>query len=314
MMNIPERAHFVWLGSSFPWVNVLAVRSAALRGGFSEVVLHHDSDLSGTEHYRELVETPGVRLRSLNFEETFSRCGSHAAGLHDLLRRLRTPQTRSDLARFAILYGEGGVYLDTDTVTVRDFHPLLSGASAFLGLERIVYTSDVMDSERAHIRIAAHGRALVRDLLRRLPEGWRLFRRLERFYSLAANPAILAAASGSPFLERALEEMLRIPKERQPEPYVIGPHLVQHLLKVYAAPDLAVYGPAFFYPLAPEISEHWFRIRKGPKLDRVLSEQTRVVHWYASVRTRSIVPKISPAYVRKHADRQLFSALALPFV
>ena len=30
--EIPSRAHFVWIGESFPFVNLLAVRSAAARG------------------------------------------------------------------------------------------------------------------------------------------------------------------------------------------------------------------------------------------------------------------------------------------
>ena len=46
----------------------------------------------------------------------------------------------------------------------------------------------------------------------------------------------------------------------------------------------------------------------------IFSGDTRIVHWYASVRTKKIVPQIDPAYVRRNARTQLFSALALPFV
>jgi hypothetical protein len=45
----------------------------------------------------------------------------------------------------------------------------------------------------------------------------------------------------------------------------------------------------------------------------VLLPETRVVHWYASVRTRVLTSRIDPDYVRAHAGRQLFSDLALPF-
>ena len=64
-----------------------------------------------------------------------------------------------------------------------------------------------------------------------------------------------------------------------------------------------------FYPLAPEISEHWFRTVRVVRLNEVLSADTRVAHWYASVRTRPLVAQISPRYVREHRGRQLYSAL-----
>jgi hypothetical protein len=312
--TIPARAHFVWFGEQFRWVNVLAVRSAALRGGFDEVVLHHDSELSANEHYRELAETPGVTLRRLDVSALLQRCEPHTAGLQELYDRLRTPQTRSDLARFAILYSEGGIYLDIDTVTVSNFARLLTGVSTFFGLERIVYPAEVRSSRDPRIRIPAYFRALLRDLLRRLPDGWKLFRRLEHFYPLAANPAILAASARSPFIDRAIQTMLSIPKERQTLPFVIGPHLLQRMAKEYQATDVAVHGSELFYPLGPEISQHWFRIGGKVDLEKVLTQRTCLVHWYASTLTRSVTPRIDPDYVRKHARRQLFSALALPFL
>jgi hypothetical protein len=41
----------------------------------------------------------------------------------------------------------------------------------------------------------------------------------------------------------------------------------------------------------------------------VLSAETRVVHWYASVRTKARVASITPAYIREHRNRELYSAL-----
>ena len=45
----------------------------------------------------------------------------------------------------------------------------------------------------------------------------------------------------------------------------------------------------------------------------MITEHTRLVHWYGSVETKHLVPQIDPEYVRKNASTQLFSALALPF-
>ena len=41
----------------------------------------------------------------------------------------------------------------------------------------------------------------------------------------------------------------------------------------------------------------------------VLTPETRLVHWYASVRTRKIVSHIDSAYVLRNEHHQLLSAL-----
>lgn len=311
--GIPKRAHFVWFGQAFPWVNVLAVRSAALKGGFDEVVLHHDSDLSATPYYRELVETPGVRLRRLDPHEVIERCAPYVTELTEIYERLRTPATRSDLMRFALLYSVGGVYLDIDTVTRASFEPLCRDVTAFCGQERIIYPATVRNSWNPVVRAGAFARSRLRDLFRRLPHGWSTFRRFERWYPLAPNPAILGSAPHSPFIVEAIERMIRIPPERQHRPNVIGPHLLQQTVAGYRGSDLAVHPPDAFFPLGPEISEHWFRPVKRVELERVLSPSNRLVHWYASVRTKRLVGHIDPDYVRRNAPTQLFSSLALPF-
>ena len=77
----------------------------------------------------------------------------------------------------------------------------------------------------------------------------------------------------------------------------------------YCHDDLTIQEPQVFYPLPPEISEQWFCMGRDARLNAVLSANTRVVHWYASVRTKSRVVLIDPTYVREHREHQLYSAL-----
>jgi hypothetical protein len=295
-------------------VNVVAVRSAALRGEFAEVILHHDSDLSGTPYYRELVQTPGLKLRRLHVPSLLARCGRYEAGMLEVYGRLRAPAARSDLVRLALLYAEGGVYLDIDTVTLHSFRPLCRGVRAFCGRERIIYSAAVRSSSNPLVHLAALARSQLRGLLRRIPHGWAAFRRIERLFPLAVNNAVLGAAAQAPFIAHCIEQMLEIAPERQARPYVIGPHLLQSAVASYTGGDLAVHGSQTFFPLGPEISQHWFRLTRRVDLASVLSAETRLVHWYASVRSRDVVKHIDPAYVRAHVRDQLFSALVEPFV
>lgn len=314
---IPPIAHFLWFGTSLPWVYALALRSAAARGGFERVVLHHADELAGSPGWRALETSPGVETRRFDPEAVVAGAPVRGGALVDLMRRLRAPAARANVVRAALLATEGGVYLDTDTVTVASLEPLRAEASFFCGLERLVFPGELKRSRSPARWGAALARTALRDLCRRAPSGWRQFRRIEHHYPRAANNAVLGAEPGHPLLVEMLERMAATPPERQTVRFALGTHLLQAVLHDAtgdAARGLRVYEPPAFYPLGPEISEHWFRFTHEPRLDEALAPETRVVHWYASVRTAGIVDRIDPVYVRTNANRQLFSALALPFL
>jgi hypothetical protein len=108
--------------------------------------------------------------------------------------------------------------------------------------------------------------------------------------------------------------MAKVPRSRQLVRYELGTTLLQATLADYRGGDVAVHDPEVFYPLGPEISEHWFRLTEDPRPSEIVGPTTRVVHWYASVRTRRVVRDADPDYVRRHAPHQLFSALVLPWL
>jgi len=313
-MAIPLRAHFIWLGAELPWVHVLAVRSAAERGGFQQVVLHHDEDLSGAPHYRALRAIERLELRRLDVRALLDACDPYGAALNAVYRRLPTFPIRKDLIRLVLLYLEGGVYLDLDTVTVASLQGLCAEADAFCGEERIVFPGEVAHSWNPAVRAAALLRNGVRDVLGAVPHGWAIFRAVEGYYPRAANGAVLASAPRGRFVTGTLERLIELQPAVQVRYCGIGPHLIQEMAARFARPDLAVHPPPVFYPLGPEVSRHWFYRRRGQaRLDRVLLPETRVVHWYASVGNQKVTSAIDPAYVRANAGRQLFSELALPF-
>lgn len=317
-MTIPPVAHFVWLGERLPWIHALAVRSAAARGGFERLILHHDRDLALAPHVRALAGVPGVELRPLDAGDLLRGCPDHGGALAEVYGRLIGPAARSDLLRLAILHREGGVYLDMDTVTVRSLRDLCAGTEAFCGEERLVYPLRVRRSWNPLVRLLALARSGVRDLLRFAPGGWAAFRAIERFYPRAINNAVMGSAAGGRFVGRALERLVQMPARRQAALGAIGPQLLQEIAPWTTPAELAIHPPETFYPLGPEICRHWFRVRGGrapaPPLDRVLLPASRVVHWYGSTRAPVPTRSIDPAYIRAHAGRQLFSTLALPFV
>lgn len=310
-MTIPARVHFCWIGKRLPWAYVFAVLSAAERGGMDEVVLHHTDELEDGPELCALRGAEGVRLELTDPMARLTQAQERLGvgdGLTALYARLTSPVQRADVLRAAILYLEGGIYLDLDTITVASLRPLL-GVSQFVGSEFIVWPHAVRSS-RSPIVWAKH---LTLDVLRKamrlLPGGWRAFRRVEKWYFPGVNNAVMGAVPGAALFGAYLQAMLALPPARQTEPYALGPDLLQALISHYPAGELTIHPPAVFYPLAPEISEHWFRSGGLPRLEQVLPRDTRVVHWYASVRSKPYVARISPSYVREHKNSQLYSAL-----
>ena len=348
--TIPRVARFIWFGERFPWTNVVALRSAARAGGFERVVLHHDAPVealrasAGGDAWAKLEAEGGFEAQWLDLAGLWAAVDARAAGLGArlgaLFGQLTAPAARANMVRAALLYTRGGVYLDTDTVTVASFEDLCEASPVFCGAEPIAWPQRVLRSRSPVLwgrAVALHG---VRDVLRRVPGGRRVFPRVQGYYFSAVNNAVFAAAPGHAFVRGLLEAMVDMAPERQLKRFALGTHLLQARV-AQAATDSAlrgevrVYPPAYFYPLAPEISEHWFRL-PGPltgglgravgrlagggggrdmeaSLAAALRPETRTVHWYASVRTKAIVPRVDPAYVRRHAHEQLFSALALPY-
>jgi hypothetical protein len=310
-MSIPAKLHFCWIGTRLPWAYVFAVLSAAERSGLPEVILHHTDALEDGAELRALTGAAGVTLHRIDPIACLTETGDEL-GVGDQLALvygdLATPVMRTDILRAAILFRQGGIYLDLDTVTVSSLLPLLD-ATQFVGCEYIVWPHSV----RASRFPARWARSLALDLLRkamcRTADGWKSFRRVEGLYYRGLNNAVMGAEPNSPLFARYLRAMLTVAPERLRQPYALGPDLLQDVVDHDRPADLIVHDPRVFYPLPPEISEHWFRTRSNVRLDAVLSAETRVVHWYASVRTRSRVALITPIYVRAHRKHQLYSAL-----
>lgn len=310
-MTIPARVHFCWIGASLPWAYVFAVLSAAERSGLPEIILHHTDALDDGPGLRALMGAPGVRLARIDPLHCLGEAGRMLGvgdTLADLYRRLDRPVLRADVLRAAILFGQGGVYLDLDTITTASLVPLLD-ARQFVGTEFIVWPHAVRVSRSPAVWARHLGLDLMRKAMRRLPGGWRMFRSVQGLYFRGVNNAVMGAEAGSPLLADYLRGMLALSPGRQAQVYALGPDLLQEVVDRHRGDDLTVHEPQVFFPLPPEISEHWFRFSRTVRLDTVLAADTRVVHWYASVRSKSRVAEVDPRTVRQHRSRQLYSAL-----
>jgi len=289
------------------------MKSASQLGRLQEVVLHHDHDLRGTPWWSEALAIPGFRSRLIEPDVLLAEVDDVGQELVAIYRQLEQPAAKANMMRAAILWSEGGVYLDLDTLTLRSFDALRAEGDFFCGEEPIAYPARVLHSRNPLRWGSALAKDGLRDLMRRLPDGWRTFRQLEGLYPKAVNNAVVGCPAGHPFAKRLLTAMTEVPVGRRRVRYELGTTLLQTQVAGWRAEGLRVYPPEYFFPLGPEISEHWFRTTSKPRTREAVSEHTLVVHWYASVRTKDIVPKIDPEWIGRRAEVELFSALVREF-
>ena len=274
---IPPTAHFVWYGSKLSYLHALAIRSAATHGGFESVRLHHADPLDEAPYVQALGQLPNFQLVALDDRALCDQVVGPE--LSDLVTALEAPEARSNVVRAALLYRDGGVYLDMDTLTIRSFDEVRRAAPGFVGQERIVFPGEVVASRNPRVKGKAYLMTTVRDLYRRIPRGYRYFRRIERHYHQEVNNAIFGAVAGHGFWASYLNAMTRVPRRRWNKRYALGTHLLQSVYKTYEGGDLHTFPPAYFYPLPPEISQHWFRFyQDGVDPMEVLDSRTCCIH------------------------------------
>lgn len=303
---IPNRIFFIWFGKALPWTAALAVRSAWNVAKPEEILLYH-SGLEPAGLVRELTEEiPALKLCPIE-GSLFDDLGDGGV-TRSLYAELPSPATKANLVRLALLYKIGGVYLDTDVIVVEEFAKLLA-LRGFCGVEPVALPQEIFKSINPFRWLFCGLQFAFREFCARMPSGYKIFRLGERYYSTAANNAILASEPGNEFFKQAFEAIQKMPPAEQRKRFRLGTHLLQKLTQNQSSPNMTVLPAEFFYPLGPEVSAHWFRKGTAKKLGDMLYADTKVVHWYNSVEKRFLKTKIDANWVELHPDTA-FSELA----
>lgn len=313
---IPNHFIFIWYGRTLPTFAFVAIRSALSQNPGSTASLFHEPDLAVDPDLITLTAR-GLRLTVLNIE-ALARDAQQLSPTLDttrlvaIYRQLTASAARANLVRLLALYTLGGVYLDTDTLTLLDLTDLRQ-SGAFLGVERILFPEGISKFNLKAIMLGE-----LRRVCALVPHGYRIDKQMHSHYSLAANNAVIGATAVHPFILALLNGIVRMADDFVKRRFVLGTHLLQQTLSAFGErPDTAhqvtVLDPAFFYPLGPMISRHYFRRYLAPAsvLNEVTDSRTHIIHWYASV---SELDGRDRAFILKNADRELFSHLCRPYL
>ncbi len=309
---IPNRLIFIWFGQNFPLANLIAIRSAMRCCQPDETVLIHEGLSRDTPGLSSLLAQPGFRLMDAgpSWFDNLPPGGELACELYD---ELGSPATRANLLRLAALWKLGGIYLDTDTITIRDLAPLRR-FRGFCGVEVLGMPASLFQSRNPLRWGAAALRLALRATLSVTPRGDQIFRRIEATYPHAVNNAVVGSCPENPIIARAFSTILKLDAATRRRRFRLGTHLMQQLTNNRSSPDMEVLPAAFFYPLGPELSLHWFANGTADRLEQLLRPDTHVVHWYSSLESRLRDGPITTRYIEKNRDRTAFAKLAAPYL
>ncbi len=312
--KIPNLYYFVWYGSSFQLTHYLAIKSVAVTCNPFKIYLYISEPLDSQIYFQKLtgevdcLEIIFIDIKNLIKESGYTKAEKLIES-YNYLYQNRYFAALSDLLRYLFLIKDGGVYMDLDILTIKDLTPLLK-KDLFCGTEHILVSGAVSNSLLRYFRTVPL--TILRSTLAHLSSGVQIFKKISWMYLEEINGAILGAPPSHPVLIEALDNVctlsVQIPKRRT----VIGPDLLQKLLRDNKFSNIKIYNPDYFYPIGPTMAINYFKFNsKLDKLEKnIISTDTYVLHWYSDGTNKYNLPAtIDDLHI--NAPNQLYARLAL---
>ncbi len=112
---IPNILHFIHLGGEFVFINYLAVLSAKVVHHPDKIFLHYNKEPGGS-HWEKV-----KLLATLKYQKIPEYIGN---------KKINYIQHKADILRIMILNATGGIYFDTDVISVHPYHHFLNYTTA----------------------------------------------------------------------------------------------------------------------------------------------------------------------------------------
>jgi Glycosyltransferase sugar-binding region containing DXD motif len=262
-LPVPAHAHFVWTGPGFALSHRLAIESLLLTNPDFEVTLHligdppfRTPDIEALRlHHRVSIRETTARAVLAPWDgdqalwRTYQRIPAHAAS------------AQSNLLRYAILWREGGIYLDLDVLVVRSLAPLRAHECT-LGTELVWRVDEARVAGNLAPWMIGPSMAFAAAIALRRAEvalgthAWPSWHQwLQHHWSVPQpNNAVISAVPRAPFVTALLE---RAPHVDARVRFRLGPTLVSEVARQRPA-DATLLPPEALYFIPPSQSFRFF--------------------------------------------------------
>ena len=281
---IPHHFHLIWIGKRFPFVNRLAVESLRQSNPGARITIHYE-DPPDNADWKAL--SGNTELRPLDLPGLLASLPASMASVVPVLQGISSgyPAGRSNILRYLVLYKEGGIYLDFDTLTVKDYRPLL-GFPGFIGEETVFRSDDDRVSGKIKPEIIPFGILFglsyylsywnCRFLGDSRPGNALNQIFMKGWSARKLNNAVLGCEAENPFFGRALA---LVPHTNPKIKYALGPILMNRTWDEAGEPRNGIrrLDSDHFYFIPPSQTYRFFY---GPA--PALPSDTYTLHWCSS--------------------------------
>ncbi len=307
---IPNQFHLIWIGRQFPFVYRLAVESLVQTQSHSKIVVHFQDPPQGNQDWDALQKK--VEFRPIDMTQLLAGLPPSIAATASVLEKISSayPAGKSNVLRYLILYREGGIYLDFDTITLNSFAALLEN-HAFVGEEKVFRCDDDRVAGKWTWSYPFYGALfglsyglsytncrwlggikLIETMNAGLMHAWSANK---------LNNAVLGAEPKNPFFAQALE---LIPSTNASMRFALGPMLMNRTYSETNPDSIRRLPPPYFYAIPPSQT---FRFFFGSPMK--LPEEAIVLHWCSS-NHRSLAPSLTRKALESAASPHLYGQLA----
>jgi len=162
--GVPNIVHFIHFSNDnrlcrpFSYVNYLAVKSASEIQKPDNIFVYYNVAPENNPHWISMASIPGVSL--VHMEPPTEHGGVTLSGF---------PQYQADVVRLQKLYEMGGVYMDTDAITLKPLNEFFKHDCVISGFN---IDNDDIETNNSTI-IARKGSAFIKHWLERMPDSLR---------------------------------------------------------------------------------------------------------------------------------------------
>lgn len=316
--KIPSQFLFVWDDNFFPYPAYLAMRSVAMHAKPERILLLKTPDLDNVPTFvrlrREVACLHPIDIDLPAWLDAADLpCSRQLREAHRFLKERNYHGSVSDLLRTLYLYLHGGIYLDTDTLTLRDMEPLRSHGG-FLAEEHILVSSQVWKRNSRWRYLRTGPLTLARNLCARFAWGVPVFQAISGLFVRAVHNAVMGFRARHPLLRDALLRIAERYPERPKRYPLLGPDTLQDLLAEKRYPDLKVLPPRCFSPLGPTMTYQYFHSYPARTVrslaNRIVRDDTYAIHWSNNGTIAKSIPQ-NDEDLKRMKDRQLFAHFAI---
>jgi len=258
--KIPKNFFYYWTGQDFLYPHYLSVLSLLKTNNVNKIGIYFEEEPVNNKNLEMLKKLDSVNLIKINFDELFEKCKLQKEDFKEFFAKAK-PNHKSDLVRYLLLYAEGGVYLDFDTLVIKDLSNLLN-VPFFAAPE--------------------NPKGIKLEIPKEL--------KLEKINSII-NGAVLGACKKTETIKNFFEEIKKISKTKAKFHWIeVGPAL---LSRMHEKEKFFIYPREYFYKYYWGMGE-WAKVFEEGNLN---DENVFVIHLWGS-NSRKTLKEINEEYIK----------------